>query len=244
MGERIAVVAAMEAELRFLRKAMSPPSTSPERLAIGSIGSRTIALLRTGVGPVKTRLRLAELGEPYPRCVLSIGCAGGLSPDVRPGDIIISALIKDDLNGASSYLPAQALVDLASDCCKNLGLSFQVGTMVSTGAVVSSVEAKRALGLKHGAVSVDMETAQVAAWAQGLGIPMLSIRTISDGIVDRIPPEIGNLVNPDGRVRVERVVGLFLRQPGLVLEMLRLKRQFDRSIDVLARIVVTLIGSV
>ncbi len=241
MFQKIAVVAAMEAEIAFLRKAMIPPSSAKDRHVTGSIGSKTVVLLRTGVGPVKANRRLAELGEPYPQCVLSIGCAGGLSPDVRPGDIIISRLIIDDSDGERRYQPAGALLAAASGCCEKLKLPYRSGTTVSADKVIGSGEEKRALGVKHGALCVDMETAQVAAWAQGLGIPMLSIRTISDGLADRIPLEIGLLMNPDGGLATAKVFVLLVRRPVLALEAVRLKRKFSRSLDVLARIVITLI---
>ena len=94
MFDTIAVVAAMENEMAFLRNALDPPDRTRDRYVTGAIGSKTIMLLRTGVGPQKTIRRLSETAwEPGPQCIVSIGCAGALSPDMRVGDVVISEKI-------------------------------------------------------------------------------------------------------------------------------------------------------
>jgi hypothetical protein len=48
-------------------------------------------------------------------------------------------------------------------------------------------------------------------------------------------------MNPDGGLATAKVFVLLVRRPVLALEAVRLKRKFSRSLDVLARIVITLI---
>lgn len=207
---------------------------------MGTVGSRSVLLLRTGIGPSKTAVRLGEIKEPYPSCVLSIGCAGALDPDVRPGDVIVPEKIID-ARGHHAYTPAPELVSTARNCCATLGLAFHSGSAVTTSEAATTEEEKKALAAGYEAVCVDMETAQVAAWAQPLGIPMLSIRTISDALGDRLPPQMTSILDAHGKLRLGRAVPVFLRQPALAVELFRLKAKFDHSIRVLAGLVTSLI---
>jgi adenosylhomocysteine nucleosidase len=189
--DQIAIVAAMEREISFLRSEMIPHSTRDDRFAVGTIGSKTVMLVRTGVGPQKTAQRLSEFtGMCSPQCVLSIGCAGGLRPYIKTGDVILSEKVIADAGDGHEQVTSQELVQAAKDCCKRLKLPFHSGNTVSASVVVATPEDKNNLAEKHAALSVDMETAQVAAWADGLGIPLLAVRTVLDTVDDTIPREI------------------------------------------------------
>lgn len=241
MFDRIAIVAAMEREIAFLRGEMTPPDLSRDRLVVGTIASRAVLLLRTGVGPQKTSRRLEEIEEAHNlRCVLSIGCAGALSSEIRTGDVMISEKMIA-AGGDRAYHASPMLIEAAEGCCKRLGLRFHLGDAVSTPGVVATTQEKRDLAAKYGALAVDMESAQVAAWAEKSGIPMLSVRTISDSLAERIPPEVAAVVDHNGSIRPLKAFALSVRRPKLLLELLRLKSGFDRSIDVLATVVMTLL---
>ena len=235
----------MEGELSFLRHAMSPPDRSREKCVVGKIGSKSVTVMRSGVGPLSTARRLAEISEPGEfECVLSIGCAGALSPDLKIGDVVISERIVDDTSDGTSYAPSTELVNIAKNCCGECGFPFHSGTTVSTSEVAATVEAKKELAAKCGAVAVDMETAQVVAWADNLGTPMLALRTISDTSIDRIPPGIGAIVDQKGKLRPARAVSLFARKPGLVFEAARLKRNMDNSLKTLEKVVLALLDRI
>ena len=245
MFRQIAIVAAMEGELGFLRRAMSPPDQTGAKCITGRIGSKTVTVVRSGVGPLSTAGRLAEIPEPGEfDCVLSIGCAGALSPSLNIGDVVISEKIVDDTSPGSSYLPAAELVSIAKNCCEEYGFTAHSGTTVSTSEVAATVEAKEGLAEKCGAIAVDMETAQVAVWAARLGLPMLAMRTISDTSVDRIPPEIGEIVDRKGKLRPARAISLFARKPGLAFEAARLKRNLDSSLGTLGKVVLALLDRI
>lgn len=245
MFSRIAIVAAMESEIGFLRRAMTPPDPTREKCTVGTIGAKTVMLLRSGVGPQSTARRLAEATKlDAPQCVLSIGCAGALSPNVRVGDAVIADRIVDGASDETAYAPSSRLVHAARDCCKDLNFHFHSGTTVSVPEVAATKEAKGNLAAKHGAIAVDMETAQVAAWAERIGAPMLALRTISDASNDRIPPEIGTIVDPHGKLRPARAVALFARKPHLLPEAVRLKRNLDRSLQALKKIVLALLRNI
>ena len=244
MFDCIAIVAAMENEMSFLRRAMTPPDESRDIFVVGKIGRKTVMLVKSVVGPASAARRLAETTYPQmPQCVLSIGCAGALSPNLTIGDTVIAEKIVDDAAYEESFAPAPELTAIATLRCEELGFPFHSGTTVSAPEVAATVEAKQRLAAKHGAIAVDMETAQVAAWARKIGAPALALRTISDTASDCIPPEFENLVDrKTGRLRPVRAAAVFSRKPKLLPEALRLKRNMERSLEVLAEIVPSLLA--
>ena len=241
--DRIAIVAAMEGEISFLRRAMDPPSQSKEKCVAGTIGSKSVTLLRSGIGPANTARRLAETTQK-PQCVLSIGCAGALAPGIGIGDAVISDRIVDDTAEGRPYATSPRLVAIASECCRDLGIPFHLGGTVTTSEVAATVAAKRDLAARHRVIAVDMETAQVAVWAQKMGAPMLALRTISDMATDQIPPEIRAIVNQKGKLRPAKAIAVFARKPKVLSEAIRLKRNLDGSLQVLERIVSALLGRI
>jgi len=245
MFQRVAIVAAMEREISFLRRAMAPPDRSRGKLAVGSMKGKVVHVLRTGVGPLKTSQRLTELLTPAsPECVLSIGCAGALRSDINVGDIIISDKLADDTLNGRAYYPSVALLETAKECCRSLKLPFHSGCTVSTSSVAATTEQKKSLAEKYGAVAVDMESARVAAWAQDNGVSMVSIRTVSDSAVDRLPPELALIIDRNGRLQVGKILALFLEQPRLMPELLRLTWKFDHSLRTLQKGVMALLASI
>jgi adenosylhomocysteine nucleosidase len=234
----------MEGEMSFLRRAMTPPDKSRDIFVVGKIGRKTVMLVKSGVGPASATKRLAETKYPQtPQCVLSIGCAGALSPELAVGDTVIAQKIVDDADDDESFAPEPELTAIAAACCEQLGFPFHSGTTVSAPEVAATVEAKQRLAAKHGAIAVDMETAQVAAWARKMGAPTLALRTISDTASDCIPPELGGLVDSKtGKLRPARAAAVFSRKPKLLAEAMRLKRNMDHSLEILAQIAPALLS--
>jgi adenosylhomocysteine nucleosidase len=241
--DRIAIVAAMEGEIGFLRRAMEPPDHGKEKVVAGTIGSKSITLLRSGVGPASTARRLAEASHT-PQCVLSIGCAGALAPGIGIGDAVIPDRIVDATAQGGPYTASPKLVAIASECCRDLGIPFHLGGTVTTSEVAATVEAKQRLASRHKAIAVDMETAKVAEWAQRIGAPLLTLRTISDGAADRIPPEIGMIVNQKGKLRPAKAIAVFARKPKILSEAIRLKKNLDSSLQNLETIVSALLNRI
>jgi adenosylhomocysteine nucleosidase len=236
--KKIIIVAAMESELAFLRKAMEAPERRKKNSVEGRLGSKSALLLRSGVGPERTIRCLERVGSPGGfDCVLSIGCAGALSPALNIGDVVIPEKIIDGADGGSSYAACGELANTARNLCRELDLPFNSGSTVSAAEVAATAEAKRALAEKHGAVAVDMETAQVAAWAGKFGVPLLVFRTISDTSQDRIAPELGTILDHNGRPVPGKAAALFARKPGLLIEAARLKKGMDRSMKVLEKVI-------
>src|SRR5437016_12474653 len=62
------------------------------RFTAGSLKDRRVVLTRSGMGKVNAAMAATLLVEQFqPTHVLFTGIAGGLNPDLRPGDVVIGA---------------------------------------------------------------------------------------------------------------------------------------------------------
>ncbi len=131
----------------------------------GRPGARVV---RTGMGSRRTRRRQSRFAGEGPLGVL--GVAGGLAPQVRPGDVVVASEVRSGpqvVRCPSAPLLAGAL--------RRAGLTVHVGPIVSGGLVGKRGRAALAA---TGALAVDMESAQITALAAGRAVAV--VRAISD----------------------------------------------------------------
>ena len=102
------------------------------------------------------------------------GIAGGLHPDLRPGDVMVATEVRTAEGGTVRDLPSAAL--LADELRRN-GLTVRVGPLLSSPTIVRSARA-RARAAATGAIAVDMESAHLAA--RLAAHPLAVVRTIGD----------------------------------------------------------------
>lgn len=132
---------------------------------------RRIAVCHTGVGAESCKARIAAfLEEHRPSRLVSSGFAGGLNPALKVGDVIIAANFSSPDMLAKASLP-----------------QFSQGTMTTEELVAGTVADKAALFSRTRASAVDMETAIIFNQCSQRGIPMLSLRGISDSAADDLP---------------------------------------------------------
>ncbi len=131
---------------------------------------RDVPVLHTGVGPqiASARMRAFLAENPKPRLLLSAGFVGALDPSLQVGELFLA----DNFDPAA----ARALLPEA-----------QVGKLASTLAVTDSAAARSALAAKTGARAVDMETEALAAECARAGVPLLSLRVITDTPAHPLP---------------------------------------------------------
>jgi adenosylhomocysteine nucleosidase len=136
----------------------------------GELGGRGIVVCHTGVGAESCNGRIAAfLQEHRPASLISSGFAGGLDPALKVGDIIIAGNFSNE-----------ALLE-------KMGAPLAVKTTMTTQAQVAErVADKAALFSQTGAAAVDMETAIISGQCAQLGIPMVSLRGISDSAADEL----------------------------------------------------------
>ncbi len=172
----IAVVFALPEESKgFVALLSGVRAVEKGRLPVwrGTLNGKEIAVWHTGVGPERCAARVSALlaQEPVER-VISAGFAGGLDPRLAPGAVVIAENFSDPaLLEAARRVPGERFYTRLS----------------SQPRIVESVEEKRRLFEQTGASAVDMETETVFSLCEARGIPMLSVRAISDAAGEPLP---------------------------------------------------------
>lgn len=176
----------------------------------GTLNGRHIVLAQTGIGKVNAAITTTLLLEHFePREVLFTGIAGGLDPELSPGDLVIGSnvahhdygtITPDSMQLRSTrnpvtqmnnpvYFPCNpALILLAQDVGKELVLQkignrspkIVTGTIVTGDVFVSSASATKLLHQKMHAEATEMEGAAVGQACWQQQTPFLVIRSLSD----------------------------------------------------------------
>lgn len=146
--------------------------------------------------------------------LISFGVAGGLRPDLSPGDVVIASEILDGKN----RLPV--------DPCWSRNLMETIpngifGTLAGVPTPIATTEAKRKLHQQTGAVAVDMESHVVAALAAKHTIPMAAIRVITDPAIRALPKAALAAMRPDGTSDIYAMVRSLIQRPSELPAVLR-----------------------
>ena len=144
--------------------------------ASGQLAGDQITIVHTGVGDSpagRARLRDALAGD-RPRLVISSGYAGGLHPGLRVGDLVLG----ENVSGPAPLAAARRLL---------VGETLHVGALLTQTAAAETAADKAALHAATGALAVDMETSWIANACTDAGIPLLSLRVISDTAAQSFP---------------------------------------------------------
>ena len=144
-----------------------------------------------GGDPVGLRVRL-ERAAAGAAGIVSFGMTGALVDGLAIGDWVVA----DRLWGA---------VDLACDPAWTRALAAalpgaRIGGFYADGRMIDTVAEKLALGERHGALAVDMESHIAGAVAAERGLPFAIVRCVSDGARHLLPHAITVSMRPDGGV--------------------------------------------
>ena len=133
----------------------------------GDIEGREIEVLHTGVGEKVCRERVAKFlhGQQF-ELLISSGFAGALDDQLEPGDVLIA-------ENFSTF-----------DACKKHSsvseLRIRTGNLLTVSALIHSSEERTKLAQISRAAAVDMETEFIARVCAEHGVPLLSLRIITD----------------------------------------------------------------
>ena len=217
----LAFVFALPEESRdFVRSLRDRVRTGPVRRPDirGMLGSQPVRVFHTGMGAERAGEGMRRLmdGAPEIGCVISAGYAGGLDPGLPVGALLLGANRSD----AEPLAAAQAA--LAGRC--------RIVPMADSLVTVESVMAKAALARETGAAAVDMETATVARICRERGVPVLSVRVVSDEACTELPVPFSVCFDPvSERPLPGKLIAFLLRRPSRIPAFARFVAGIDRS---------------
>jgi adenosylhomocysteine nucleosidase len=151
------------------------------QLIRGSCHGTELVVLQTGVGReiAAKRLSLLLRDSIRPRLLISAGFAGALDNQLQVGDLFLAENFSD--------------ATLLTDARKALAdLPVRVGPLTTENVVLDSAADRSQLAQRTGAAAVDMETSAIAKACAAAGVPLLSLRAITDtpALPFPVPPHV------------------------------------------------------
>jgi adenosylhomocysteine nucleosidase len=197
------------------------------KITYGKIDNRPVAIFHTGVGRKSCEAKIDNfLQVVRPDLLISSGFAGGVRKDLEVGDLIL----------AENFSQRQLLLR-AQDALRKA----RVGKLFTSEKIINSTADRNAIARANGADAVDMETEVIAQACAARGVPLLSLRVISDTARQPLPAPPQVLFDI-GRQRTNpiRFAACFLAHPNRILGLIRFAQDIAKARGALAEALVTL----
>jgi nucleoside phosphorylase len=196
----------------------------PRKLLVLTALEMEAKALEPVVGPERIRLigiravRLnAKLVHGADGLILA-GLAGALDPALGIGEIILQK------------------------CGDWPDLPYRAGLIYTVDHLITSPQEKADLFRQTTALAVDMESAIVQKFAEKSGLPLLTLRSISDGASQALPAGMMNWIDDIGRPKLAKIAMAAMTQPSLMPALRRLERDSKQALASLADAVRAVIG--
>ena len=229
----IAVTFALPAESsEFLRRLRnkSRADRNGVRIIRGNINNCAIEVLHTGVGEKVCRERLSKfLHDKQFDLLISTGFAGALGDEMQVGDLLLTKNFSTvDLNEKRSSVSR---------------LPIHMADLFTAPTLSDSSDERTEIARTTGAAAVDMETEFIAGACADHGIPLLSLRVISDTLDEPFPAPTKVLFDIEQqRTRFLTLATFFLAYPNRVPRLIQFARRIARARKILTGALVAVIS--
>jgi len=238
----VAVLAALRREIAPLEARMTVSQrfrSGNLRACAGRLDGVGVVTACTGDGVDNAARGAQALLDRYPvRRVIVVGIAGGLSPALSTGRLLVARAVLED--GRSVPAPDARWVERAR---RDTGATPAL--FVSRRDILCTVRAKAdAYASLHdgGVAAVDLETAAFARAAAQRRLPYLALRAISDTAEESLPLDFNALRDHTGAVDTRLVTLRALRRPRLLPSLWDWRRRVALCSENLAQAVQTLLA--
>lgn len=172
-----------------------------------------IQLVQTGVGPERALKTFSQFVESLPPSqdvtVLHFGLSGGLTSELKTGDLIVPTAFVDltDRSDRSDHI--------------TLTLPHKTGALLTSSTVLDTPEKKSAAGKKFNAIAVDMESYPLARLCRERGIPYFSVRAIFDPLSWNLSDLGDDTLTPEGNLDALAFTRQLVKKPKLLFSIPR-----------------------
>ena len=180
-----------------------------------------IVAVAGGGSPTRLEAALEAAVAPGACAIASFGLTGGLADGLGIGDWIVG----DRITGAVDHPTDAAWRDALAARLPGA----RIGGFFADGRMIDTVAEKRALGLRHGALAVDMESHVAAAVALRHGLPFAIVRIVSDEVGHLLPHAITVSMRPDGGIHTAAMLRSLAANPGQAGDVVRTMALFARG---------------
>ncbi|HEX7540571.1 MAG TPA: hypothetical protein VF352_00455 [Anaerolineales bacterium] len=241
--ETIGLIAAMPSESHALLRCIK----GWKRVTLGKfrsyrfqISGRDCLLVTSGIGLKRAMdATRALLTETSPTLLVSFGIAGAVYEDLHIGDVVIAentCLLDKNLPGQIQPLVtlSETAWEAAVQVLQPEGARLLAGTAITTRG--SQGAPQQLEEMPHPVL--EMETAGIAQVAAERGIPLLSIRSISDGPQSPIPFNLEAMMDDEYNFRVGKMILMVLRHPQIIFQSRQMLQNSRKAADHAARALV------
>lgn len=214
---KIAIVVALPDEWRSLKRLLGPwrkAAADPFKTYVHSSADKTVTVTESGMGGKRVQQALSQLPPTgLPDLIMSCGFAGALSANTSVGEVRVG-------NRMVFGEPGEVLVETAFDFVPSPELlQFFRSQRVWPAPIVTVEKPQPKVRMARIAAGrdflMDMESYFVADFAHRMGIPLLCLRAVSDGVDDAIDYDLDAITDARGRVRTGKVLRSVLKRPRL-----------------------------
>jgi adenosylhomocysteine nucleosidase len=173
--------------------------------------------------PGKARELARELVHSGIQGLISFGVAGGLTPDLPIGALVIGTKVVS----AKGSWPCD--VAWSETFVQKLPHAVR-GPVWGSETIVATTAEKRALFENSGSVIVDMESQCAAEVAAEAHIPLAVIRAVCDTAEMNVPPTVMLSIDETGRTSLLRTAAHILRHPSELPDLLYMAGGIRRAL--------------
>jgi nucleoside phosphorylase len=181
-------------------------------------------MVQTGMGGprIVESLKRAHEQEPVSR-VIHFGFAGGLDPDVTPGQLLRPIMVMTANGGVIA-------LDQPRPRSLKRGEPPPAGPrLISVTHVIHDVKEKQGLYQTHHCQMIDMESLAAAQACEAMGLAYTSVRAVSDAHDTALPAQAEKWIDERGQLRMGRVTRFLLTHPGWAPSLAKLGQYADKA---------------
>ena len=202
-----------------------------------------LLIVEPGMGPDVTKALLPFLEARMPREVWLYGCCGGLTPELRVGDLVLAdatiiAGANHDSPESISLPPGEPVLAQMRRMVAELDARLIIGPVLTSDHLLASVDQKKTAAA-GGAVAVEMEEGPLARWAAERRVPFVHLRVVLDPLCSPLPP-ISRPAHASARVTRGDLVRHALDHPREWQSLWRLMRQGRKAGQMLTDVITLL----
>jgi hypothetical protein len=200
--------------MRIICFALKEEAAPFQKLAAGK---KDLSILIVGIGRANAEkaIRTALAANPPtnpPEFVLTCGFAGGLHPDLKPGEVVF------EIGNQQSTINNPLVNRLLSSGAKPVKF-FCADRIAITGAEKKKLRAETA------ADAVEMESAAIHAVCAERGLPCATVRVISDPANEDLPLDFNALTKPDKNLDFGKLAWAIAKSPQKIGALLALQKK-------------------
>jgi adenosylhomocysteine nucleosidase len=241
--ETIGLIAAMPQEskalLRYIKE-WKRIALGPFRAFHFRLMDRDCLLITSGMGLERAMAGTrALLAVTSPNLLVSFGIAGAVNTDLSIGDVVAARNTCRVERGQPG--PFRPLASLSMDAWNAAAQVLQPdGARLVAGTAITTRGSQVLLELPEemDRPVLEMETAGIAQVAAEKGIPLVSMRSISDGPKSPIPFDLGEILDEKYKLRMGRMLRMVLRRPQIIFQSRGMLRNSSLAADHAARALV------